>query len=587
MAESAVAGALRIDLSMGTAQFEQGAKKSEAILDRFASKMGVTAGAAAAAGTLIGTYLVRGLVYARNQVEGAIKNVDDLNDAAQRIGVSVESFSALAYAAKLSGGTIESLEVAFRGLSNKMDEAAQKASGPAAGALASLGVEVKKADGSLRAADDVLLSIADAFSKMEGGTRKTAIATDVFGKAGTTMIQMLNEGRDGIVEFTEQAKALGLVVDKKTAAAMAKWSDDSDKLNLQLEGLWRTIAMNVIPIVNDLSVFARRASLGLHGMLMEAGAGIELMKNLVSMDPAIAWTRYLTVLDQVSVENKRVSKELEDSIAAIANYKPPTRPTTTLPNSPATPAVGREQQLTVEQAFLAVMERQNAAGEYNNSIRDVEMQQYAALNESRYLSMDQFAQLDAQLAAGTITTQQYQDAIFGVGATMDSTFERSAMNVISNLKRIDKMFENVSDGSAEQWLAMGDVMMDTLGAVFGESKEFAIASTIINTAQAIMKAMSTLPFPASLAAAAAVGAMGAAQVAKIASTSKGGGGGGAASAAPAAAAAAAPAQGPSQTMYVQGFNRNEFFSGDMVSGLIEELLQRQRDGAKIVLGPGR
>ena len=131
-----------------------------------------------------------------------------------------------------------------------------------------------------------------------------------------------------------------------------------------------------------------------------------------------------------------------------------------------------------------------------------------------------------------------------------------------------------------------------LTTLFSKSKAAAIASAMINTYQGVTKAIAEYPPPISYAMAAAQAALGFAQINAIRSTSSSGGGG----AAPASAHAANPAAsssgssgasagGRGNTLYVQGFSADGFFSGEAVRGLAEKLLDYQRDGGKVVLAP--
>lgn len=73
------------------------------------------------------------------------------------------------------------------------------------------------------------------------------------------------------------------------------------------------------------------------------------------------------------------------------------------------------------------------------------------------------------------------------------------------------------------WFDVAGSIAGSLGALFNDNKAFAIAQTVINTAQAIMNAMANAPWPLSIAAAAAAALAGAAQIAQITRTRPGSG----------------------------------------------------------------
>jgi len=132
-------------------------------------------------------------------------------------------------------------------------------------------------------------------------------------------------------------------------------------------------------------------------------------------------------------------------------------------------------------------------------------------------------------------------------------------------------------------------------AMFNANKAFGIADAIVNAYIGISKTMSAYPYPLNLAMAAGHAMVAFQQVRSIASQSFNGGGSGAAPSL--AGGTAAPPVTPvgggtagggmggslDQTIMVQGLNDNELFSGGRMRGLLENLLEAQRNGAKVVL----
>lgn len=128
--------------------------------------------------------------------------------------------------------------------------------------------------------------------------------------------------------------------------------------------------------------------------------------------------------------------------------------------------------------------------------------------------------------------------------------------------------------------ALASSVSSNLSTIFGESKGVAIAQALISTYAGIAKAIETYPPPIAQAMAAVQAAAGFAQVANIRSTTKSGGGGGgssAAVAAPAAVASAAPQQAVFLNLHGDSFGR------DQVRGLVEKLIEYQKDGGRLVL----
>ncbi len=94
-------------------------------------------------------------------------------------------------------------------------------------------------------------------------------------------------------------------------------------------------------------------------------------------------------------------------------------------------------------------------------------------------------------------------------------------------KLLTAVFKDTNEENTKSIKTFAGITSQFLATMFGESKEWAIASALVSTYQGIAEAMK-LPWPLNLAAAAMVGAIGFKQVASIQSTGKGGGGGGSA-----------------------------------------------------------
>ena len=150
---------------------------------------------AGAMGTLTPLLSAGGLI---GMAKAALDAGDAMNDLSQRTGISVESLAKFKKAAAVSGTDIENVAKASQKLSKGLYDAATTGKGPAADALQTLGIKATDAAGKVRNADAVMLDIANKFKAMPDGATKTALAMQLFGKAGAEMIPMLNMGGDAI-----------------------------------------------------------------------------------------------------------------------------------------------------------------------------------------------------------------------------------------------------------------------------------------------------------------------------------------------------------------------------------------------------
>jgi hypothetical protein len=204
---------------------------------------GSAGGLGGALGMLAPALSVGGLVgLATNSIKGA----DAMNDLAQKTGVSVEALARFKKAASVSGTDLEGVSKALVKLSKGMYDAATTGKGPAAEAFKTLGISATDASGKLKSSEQVMLEVANRFKTMPDGAEKTAIALQLFGKAGADMIPMLNMGGDAI----DKLKV-------KMTAAFAKKADEyTDKLTLlsgKIGGIGTSIAIALLPALDLLA----------------------------------------------------------------------------------------------------------------------------------------------------------------------------------------------------------------------------------------------------------------------------------------------------------------------------------------------
>lgn len=274
MAGSARIGALHVMLGLDSAQFTAGLAKAQNGMARFAKAAGVGMAAVAAAGTAAATAFGIAL-------KGAIDNADRMGEMAQSLGISVEALSSLGYVAKMSGTDVETLSVGLKKLAQNMLAVAEGTGGTASSAFQMLGVNVKDAEGNLRSSDQVLIDIAEKFSKMEGGALKTATAVRLFGKSGADLIPLLDQGRAGIAALTAEADRLGITISGSTAAAAGRFNDALDRLISLWEGFVNKVMAGVVPAMETLATALSNTATDFGGLQIAIDASIWLFKQLL------------------------------------------------------------------------------------------------------------------------------------------------------------------------------------------------------------------------------------------------------------------------------------------------------------------
>jgi hypothetical protein len=269
----AVVGALRVTLGLDSAQFTTGMKTAQTGLQRFA-------GVAKAGALAIGTAMVAAGGAMALAMKGVIDRADQMYEASQALGVTVEDLSRLQYAADLSGVSAENLEKSIRKLSVGLYDASQNATGPAATAFRTLGISATDAAGNIRPAIDVIGDLAKRFETLPDGAAKTALAIKLFGRSGADMIPMLNEGEAGLRAMYEEAEQLGVVLDTESAAAAERFNDNLTRLGKTKDGIVTKITTGMLPSLDRLIGSLAGASRNTEG-LKTVGRGLGIVMNSI------------------------------------------------------------------------------------------------------------------------------------------------------------------------------------------------------------------------------------------------------------------------------------------------------------------
>ena len=174
--------------------------------------------------------------------KNAIDAADDMNDLAQKTGVSVEQLSRFQQAANSSGTSIEAVGGAMiklnRNLATRNDQATA--------ALTSLGISATDASGKLKSTDEVMLAVSEKFQTMPDGAQKTALAMQLFGKSGADMIPLLNGGRQAI-------ESLDATMTGKFAKGADELNDKMAVLQGKMLQLGVTLGTALMPALNSVA----------------------------------------------------------------------------------------------------------------------------------------------------------------------------------------------------------------------------------------------------------------------------------------------------------------------------------------------
>jgi lambda family phage tail tape measure protein len=125
---------------------------------------------------------------------------DELFDLKQKTGIGVEALASLKTAAELGGVNFEDFEKSLKKFSNTVGQA-EGGSRTAGAGFKALGISLNDSTGSAKTSDKLLAEVADKFAGIKDGAGKAAISVALFGKTGTNLIPVLNEGSASLTKY--------------------------------------------------------------------------------------------------------------------------------------------------------------------------------------------------------------------------------------------------------------------------------------------------------------------------------------------------------------------------------------------------
>lgn len=173
-------------------------------------------------------------------------------DLAAKTGVAVETLSSLELAAKTSGTSLDALAIGLKGFANQA-VAAASGSKEAGELFRQVGVSAKDVANGILPMGDALKQVAARFAEMPDGARKTALAVDLFGRAGLALIPLLNEGSAGLERYQKIANAFGLTIGGATAKALDDFEDNLTILHGLVAGAAQQLAVGMAPALKRVT----------------------------------------------------------------------------------------------------------------------------------------------------------------------------------------------------------------------------------------------------------------------------------------------------------------------------------------------
>ena len=247
--------ALAMRASMSASGVVSGASDASRAMDRMGKQAKQTARDVSTLKNIaIGAVLAKGIGMAANAfmnasraalsyAASAANAVDQTNDLAQRLGMSVESLQALQMAAKLAG--VDDATGALQKLTVAIGNAAESGKTEA---FTKLGLDFQALQSM--APEEQFKAIQSAIAGLATPAERAAAAVAIFGKAGVELLPLMSQNLE---EIEQRMRRLGAIVGEDQVEAIGSMNDSLDMVKASFEGIVATVLGNLAPVVESLT----------------------------------------------------------------------------------------------------------------------------------------------------------------------------------------------------------------------------------------------------------------------------------------------------------------------------------------------
>lgn len=214
-----------------------------------------------------------------------VDQIDNQNDLAETLGVSIQSLQEWGYVAQLSGSSAQAYEASIGGLSQAIGDTANDV-GRAKAIFEKMGISVKDATGKVKSADVVMEELRQKLKGLEK-TEKISILSKL--GIDRSMLQMLESSDESINKLRLQARALGITTDEEKEK-VAEYKDSMDTLGFAFTALATKMQIALTPALkkmadNFITLFENGTISGIINWLKDFGiATYKTIDDIVGFD---------------------------------------------------------------------------------------------------------------------------------------------------------------------------------------------------------------------------------------------------------------------------------------------------------------
>ncbi len=172
-----------------------------------------------------------------------------LVETSQRLGLTVRDLQALQRAFESEGVSVQAVNTGLQRFTRRLADAAN-GQGQLQEAFRALEAPLRDANGRLRDSHDVLLDVAEGFKNTGDQQERVRLAQKLFDSEGVAFVNVLQRGREGLLELEKGFERLGFVESREAARLKALGQSFADLDHAVRAGAARAVAAAAVDLAS-------------------------------------------------------------------------------------------------------------------------------------------------------------------------------------------------------------------------------------------------------------------------------------------------------------------------------------------------
>jgi len=241
---------LAVNLIARTSAFEKGMRRGRNATKSLKTSIQGTIGTVARFAKRLA--LVAGVGAMGFFVKTTLASLDAVSKLSRRIGIATEELLGLRHAAELAGVSAQSMDKALEIFVRRMGEV-KSGSGEAKRGLEALGLSAEQMIAVTP--EKALLIIADRIQELGSQAEKSAAAYFLFGRSGAQLLNLFEQGADGIAKAQKEAEELGLTLQGLDLTQVEAANDAMTKFKSSIKAAFTEVIVRLTPAIEKLANF--------------------------------------------------------------------------------------------------------------------------------------------------------------------------------------------------------------------------------------------------------------------------------------------------------------------------------------------